>query len=312
MSLQIKESENIVSADSSVRNITINRLSTRTWNRLKMNEAVVKNVEVPVAKTYEEKVGKHAGINLSDGLEIHQADESEKTLFDSIETALGSDMDKLGVHFPVEVISNVEQTKSICCTENKKDQTAGLTKNFAILNLTSDGHYGRYFLRIKKNSRMNLAVYCTTKENQTEPFFLQMKIYAEENAHLDLSVVQTVGKNLQVFSDIGGVLEKNAAVDLVKMELGGKEVYSGAYMDLKGDTSSFKAHIGYLGEEKQRLDMNYVARHNGKKTESLMESSGVLSGEAFKLFRGTIDFIKGCPGSGEMRKRTCFFLGMTW
>ena len=39
MSLQIKESENIVSADSSVRNITINRLSTRTWNRLKMNEA---------------------------------------------------------------------------------------------------------------------------------------------------------------------------------------------------------------------------------------------------------------------------------
>ena len=309
MSLEIKEAENTASADSSIRNITINRLPTRTWNRLKMNEAVVKNVEVPVAKTYEEKVGKHAGINLSHGLEIHQAAGSEKKLFDSIGTALGSDMDKLGVHFPVEVISNVEPTESICCTENKKDQTAGSTKNFAILNLTSDGHYGRYFLRVKKNSRMNLAVYCTTKENQTEPFFLQLKIYAEENAHLDLSVVQTVGKNLQVFSDIGGVLEKNAAVDLVKMELGGKEVYSGAYMDLKGDTSSFKAHIGYLGEEKQRLDMNYVARHHGKKTESLMESSGVLSGEAFKLFRGTIDFVKGCQGSVGNEKEDVLLLG---
>ena len=309
MSLEIKEAENTASADSSIRNITINRLPTRTWNRLKMNEAVVKNVEVPAAKTYEEKVGRHAGINLSHGLEIHQAAGSEKKLFDSIGTALGSDMDKLGVHFPVEVISNVEPTESICCTENKKDQTAGSTKNFAILNLTSDGHYGRYFLRVKKNSRMNLAVYCTTKENQTEPFFLQLKIYAEENAHLDLSVVQTVGKNLQVFSDIGGVLEKNAAVDLVKMELGGKEVYSGAYMDLKGDTSSFKAHIGYLGEEKQRLDMNYVARHHGKKTESLMESSGVLSGEAFKLFRGTIDFVKGCQGSVGNEKEDVLLLG---
>lgn len=319
MSLQVNESGNTVSdvsnltgvPENRIINVTINKLPARTWNRLKMNEAVVQNVEVPVAKTYDEKVGKHTGINLGNGLELHQADENEKKLFDNIETALGSDMDKLGVHFPAEVISNVEQAESMYqgVSNEKEDQTAESTKNRAILNLTSDGHYGRYFLRIKKNSYMNLAVYCTTKENETEPFFLQLKIYAEENARLDLSVVQTIGKNLQVFSDIGGILEKNAAVDLVKMELGGKEVYSGAYMDLKGDTSSFKAHIGYLGQEKQRLDMNYVARHHGKKTESLMESSGVLSDEALKLFRGTIDFIKGCPGSVGNEKEDVLLLG---
>lgn len=311
MSLQVKEAKNTASADSIIQNITINRLPARTWNHLKMNEAVVKNVEVPVAGTYDEKVGKHTGINLSDGLEIHLADESEKKLFDSIETALGSDMDKLGEHFPVEVISTVEQDESIYNGENngKENKTAELTQNHVILNLTSDGHYGRYFLQVKKNSHMNVAVYCTTKENETEPFFLQLKIYAEENSKLDLAVVQTIGKSQQVFSDIGGLLEKNAAVELVKMELGGKEVYSGAYMDLKGDTSSFKAHIGYLGEEKQRLDMNYVARHHGKKTESLMESSGVLSDEAFKLFRGTIDFVKGCPGSVGNEKEDVLLLG---
>nr|WP_295278130.1 SufD family Fe-S cluster assembly protein [uncultured Blautia sp.] len=312
MSLQVEELENTDSVGlGEVRNITINRLPARTWNHLKMNEMTVKHVKVPVAGAYDEKVGKRIGINLSAGLEIHQADENEKIIFDHIETALGSDMDKLGEKCPVEVISNIEQNKSTCAAENrgKEDQKTGPTENYAIFNLTSDGSYGRYFLRIKRNSRMNLAVYCTTMENQTEPFFLQLKIYAEENAHLDLSVVQTVGKNLQVFSDIGGVLEKNAAVDLVKMELGGKEVYSGAYMDLKGDTSSFKAHIGYLGEEKQRLDMNYVARHHGKKTESLMESSGVLSGEAFKLFRGTIDFVKGCQGSVGNEKEDVLLLG---
>ena len=129
------------------------------------------------------------------------------------------------------------------------------------------------------------------------------------NAKLDLTVVQTMDKKTKVFSDIGGILKKNASVELVKMELGGKEVYSGAYMDLKEDSSSFKAHIGYLGEEKQRLDMNYVARHHGRKTESLMESSGVLSGEAFKLFRGTIDFVKGCPGSVGNEKEDVLLLG---
>lgn len=90
---------------------------------------------------------------------------------------------------------------------------------------------------------------------------------------MDLSVVQTIGKNIKVFSDLGGVLEKNATVNLVKMELGGGKVYSGAYMDLKGDTSSFKAHIGYLGEENQRLDMNYVAAITVKKQKALWKAA---------------------------------------
>ena len=94
-------------------NMTINRLPAITWNRLKMNEAFVPDVKIPVAGTYEEQLGKHAGINLGSGLELHQADENEKQLFDSIETALGKDMDKLGENFPVEVIQ---------CTDEKNPE----------------------------------------------------------------------------------------------------------------------------------------------------------------------------------------------
>ena len=259
-----------------------------------MNETVVQEVEVPAAINDAEKAEKLKEICLSDGLEIHQADKKEKNFFDSMETALGKDMDKLGEASAVEVIES---------TGGKKDRYQ------AVINLTADGDYGRYFLHIPKDCQMNVAVYCTSKEEETKPFFLQLKIYAQENAKLDLTVVQTVKKNLSVFSDIGGILEKNAAVNLVKMELGGKEIYSGAYMNLKGDSSSFQAHIGYLGEGKQHLDMNYVARHYGKKTQSLMESNGVLNDEAFKLFRGTIDFVKGCPGSTGNEKEDVLLLG---
>lgn len=310
MSFQEKEIKKTAENDvkTGKKNMIINKLPTKTWNHLKMNETFIEGMEVPFAKTYEEKIGKNTGINYNNELHFHLADKNEKKLFGSIETALGKDMDDLGEELPVLVIdsSNVnDETDS----SKKDDPEKKIVKNTAILNLTSDGRYGRYFLYARANSRTNIAVYCTSKENEEGPFLFQLKIYAEENAAVDLSVVQIIGKNIKVFSDLGGVLEKNATVNLVKMELGGSKVYSGAYMDLKGDTSSFKAHIGYLGEENQRLDMNYVARHHGKKTESLMESSGVLSGNAFKLFRGTIDFIKGCPGSVGNEKEDVLLLG---
>ena len=267
--------------------MTINRLPARTWNHLRMNETVVSTIEQPLPEKYEDKLKTGAGFYL--------AEDKEKEVFDKIETALGKDMDQLGENLPVAVIETVENM----------DQE----KNPTVVDLTADGHYGRYFLHVGKNSKMNVAFYCHSDQDETNSFFQQIKIYAEENSRISLSVVQTLGKQVRVFSDIGGVLEKGAAVDLVKMELGGKEVYSGAYMKLEGDNSSFAAHIGYLGEEGQHLDMNYVARHYGKKTNSLMESDGILGDHAFKLFRGTIDFIKGCPGSVGNEKEDVLLLG---
>ena len=38
--------------------------------------------------------------------------------------------------------------------------------------------------------------------------------------------------------------------------------------------------------------MNYVAQHEGKRTDSVTNASGVLKDDAFQLFRGTVDFRK--------------------
>ena len=276
-------------SDHMTENVTtdmvINRLPSRTWNWLKMNEASLVGIQKPEAENYKEKFAGNAEYDL--------AGEREKEIFDQIETALGKDMDGLGENIPVAVLEGTEEEK----TEP------------VILNLTADGHYGRYFLYAKRNSQMNVAVYCNSSEEETRPFYLQLKIFGEENAKIQVTIVQTLGKQVSVFSDLGSVLEKNAALELVKMELGGKEVYSGASVELKGDRSSFKAHIGYLGEKDQHLDMNYIARHLGKKTESLMESNGVLNENAFKLFRGTIDFVKGSVGAVGNESENVLLLG---
>ena len=71
----------------------------------------------------------------------------------------------------------------------------------------------------------------------------------------------------------------------------------GAETTLAGKESDFTAAIGYQVTGENRLDMNYNAVHEGKKTTSSMTANGVLRDHAKKLFRGTIDFKKGAKGA---------------
>lgn len=134
---------------------------------------------------------------------------------------------------------------------------------------------------------------------------LQIKLYAEKGAKIRLYLIQLLAQDTVCLSDIGGVCEEDASLELLKLELGAGRLYAGGLLELEGAGSSFKAQIGYTGKKGQYLDMNYTARHRGKKTESRMDVTGVLEAQSFKLFRGTIDFRPGCSGSkGEEREDT--------
>ncbi len=50
-------------------------------------------------------------------------------------------------------------------------------------------------------------------------------------------------------------------------------------MNLAEKRAGRSSYIGYLGKGRQKLDMNYVARHTGKKTQSNMQN-GILDDQA--------------------------------
>ena len=56
-------------------------------------------------------------------------------------------------------------------------------------------------------------------------------------------------------------------------------VYTGTLFELSGEESTAELVSGYLGTGRQKIDMNYVARHRGKKTKSNMQISGILKNE---------------------------------
>ena len=87
------------------------------------------------------------------------------------------------------------------------------------------------------------------------------------------------------------------------------KIYQGCQTELLGNESSLQSDIGYLLQDDQRLDMNYVALHEGKRTNSEINASGVLKDASSKLFRGTIDFQHGSAESVGAEKEDVLLMG---
>lgn len=116
-----------------------------------------------------------------------------------------------------------------------------------------------------------------------------------ENGVLKLVQIQTGGA--KSVSEIRVRCGKNARFEWYRVILEGGPVYDNCSVALEGDGSSFAAEIGYRLTGTDVMDMNVEAIHLGRKTESAIHASGVMSGKSEKILRGTIDLRKGCKGA---------------
>lgn len=131
----------------------------------------------------------------------------------------------------------------------------------------------------------------------------QTKMELGRNSLLRLVQIQRLGGGLTFFNDVGARCADGARVELIQLALGGGNVFMGAQCSLEGRRSALKADVGYLLRGTERLDMNYTALHEGRRTQSEINASGVLREKAFKLFRGTIDFRRGAAqASGDEKE----------
>lgn len=123
------------------------------------------------------------------------------------------------------------------------------------------------------------------------------KVSAEVGKNGVLRLVQVRSGGDQSVSDVRADCAEGARFEWYRVVLDSAETYDNCSVTLRGDGSSFLAEYGYRLGDTQRLDVNCEAIHLGKRTQSRINASGVLAGEAFKLFRGTIDLRRGCSGS---------------
>ena len=268
----------------------VNCLPSRTWNWLHMNEAVINQVMVEG----ENKV------TITLPCKISQSNTPE-TDFEKIATGMGDDMDKL--------VSGSEISSLTFVTEKGEKILQPLRLAFHYKD--NNRQLNVIDLHIQQGSEATVIMDYSCEKEAEGLAAVRTRIMGEKDSHLNLIQVQRLDQNFECMNDVGICCKENASVQVFHLILGGKNIWQGCRADLLGRDSHFQGEIGYLAGGRMHLDMNYVIRHFGRNTTCDINSSGVLKDQASKLFRGTIDFVKGCAGSKGNEKEDVLLLDDT-
>ena len=287
---------------------TLNRLPVQTWNHLGMNESKA---------LLEKPRFIQPQATLQDGGLSWERREDEPEGWKRIDTGMGHEIGEMLEEGPVGMLTSPEDSSGCALLEyayGKEIPSAG-----------------RLYIHAEKGSRLSVICLLRTSEakeksdpsgafgqsaesgsgaeTEEKTAVLETKIFAEEGAEVKLYMVQLLDQGFRCFNDLGIHCRQGAGTELLKLELGAECLYTGVLADLAGKSSSFQAQLGYHVAGGQHMDMNYVVRHQGKKARSAMDACGSLEEGAVRLFRGTIDFVRGCAGAKGTEREEALLLG---
>lgn len=135
-----------------------------------------------------------------------------------------------------------------------------------------------------------------------------IRTIANENAKLNVTVVNLLNEESDNFEAIENKLEKNSTVNYTIIDIGGKTSVSNYYSNIIGENADNDLKSIYLGIGEQRKDINYIAELRGTKTNIDIDVQGALKDSAKKNFKGTIDFKKGSKKAKGNENEYCMLL----
>lgn len=264
-------------------NLTINKLPTKTWNRLNMNETNI---------SLEGKFKSHVPSVDTDEAQVIYKDNYDGDLLNTFNGEL-EDFTKDSSTYLIKTPKNVFMENPVILNYNYENDEHAVS---------------RLFIHACENSVIKIVlVYRSLGDIDISA--MQTYVYAEKNACVKIYLAQLLSDKSICLNNITGVCEENANVKLTRLDLGAAQTYSDVEIDLMGNDSRFKTEIGYHAVENQFVDMNYASYHYGKNTECLMAVNGTLEENSKKMFRGTIDFKQGCAGSRGTENENVLLLG---
>ena len=140
-------------------------------------------------------------------------------------------------------------------------------------------------IHLGENASMTLVLDYASDRDAAGLAALSTRIVLERGASLTFVTAQTLGRGFLHLSDIGASQAAGSHLEIVELDLGGKDCFTGIQAEQMGRGAVLRGHINY----------NVVQR--GKKTVSRFDFDGVLSDRGKKSFRGTIDFRNGACGA---------------
>ncbi|MCR5451997.1 MAG: SufD family Fe-S cluster assembly protein [Lachnospiraceae bacterium] len=259
-----------------IKDIKINKVPSPTWRWLSLNDYFLSNVEVPAGISSETELP--LAVEVKEIPEFSAGD---------IKSGMGDDFNKLMKcsNAPVHLF---KKTKS-----GAADSPVSIKLMF---NDSCSEAYQAEF-ELVDDSSLTVVMDLETEEGASGLGAVSVRYKLGQNAKLNLIQLVHCEGDYTILDDIGGECADKANFSLIQIVIGSGKVFLGASSALEGKRSRLDTKLAYLVDGGGYLDVNYIADHLGKKTESEIGVAGVLRDSAKKVFRGTIDFKKGCAGA---------------
>ena len=255
----------------------LNALPVTTWNHLRVNAAPK---EAALPEKPESGWGEtNTAYELSDGVRCTAMLPQECT---GEASGLGADAD-LRIHTEANF-------SRFFLAEGISDGVSYLRETLDAAHPNAVTHTA---IRAKSGSRVTFVQVLQSDGDAAGLSASLTQIAAEPGADVTLVQLQLLNGNSRRFNGVSVKIAKGARVRIVRAELGGSLIVSGARCVLDKPAGEFDMDAIYYGGGDSILDFNDVAVHTGRDTHSEMHSAGVLADRCRKTLRGTIDFRRG-------------------
>lgn len=122
-------------------------------------------------------------------------------------------------------------------------------------------------------------------------------VHVGEGADLTLVQVRYLSEGATDLDDLSVTLADRAKFTLVEIVIGDADSYLNTHVDMIGNKSECAIGCMNVVDKQGSADFNFHVEHRGEESASTLLVRGALLDNAAKLFRGTIDFHRGCKGS---------------
>ncbi|MEE1372097.1 MAG: SufD family Fe-S cluster assembly protein [Parolsenella sp.] len=136
-----------------------------------------------------------------------------------------------------------------------------------------------------------------------------LRIHAEQGSHVHVTLLVAATAGEQYLDSLGIIADDRAEVTVRQYVIGTATTALGSAIDLAGDHSRLDLSLRYLVGAGEKLDLAYTVPVRGVKARANLDMTGVLSDDAKKALRATIDLVNGCKGAKASEQETVLVCG---
>ena len=225
----------------------VNRLPAKTWNRLSVNQAEIKDLTAdgwqrPAVTVRYPKDEKPIVRELTT-----EQESSVYKKMEQIRTGMGAEVSRLKPGHAADIcVETVEEG-------GESDERRERMRRDEVVLVLDYPDRKNCFQDVKIYARAGESVTVWTvvssKKDTEGKAVLRTLLQAEENAKIRLVQVDLLGDRMELFNDIGVESGKQAQIEVVQLFLGAEKIWAGSYAALTGEKSHLQLDAGYYREK---------------------------------------------------------------